>query len=45
MPDRDKLAPIDINALPDKTETNQNEDLDDIDFQNYKGIYANDDQG
>jgi hypothetical protein len=45
MPDRDKLAPIDINSLPDKTETNQNEDLDDIDFQNYKGIYANDDQG
>jgi hypothetical protein len=36
---------IDINNLPDKEEDNQAmpEDLDDIDFDNYKGIYANDD--
>lgn len=43
----------DINNLPDQDEDNQNnqgglpvdEDVDDINFQNYKGIYANDDSG
>jgi hypothetical protein len=33
MPEREKLGPIDLNALPDKTaDNNHNEDLDDIDF-------------
>lgn len=45
MPDRDDCAPFDLNALPDKVEKNAAEDLDDIDFGNYKGIYANDDNG
>lgn len=41
MPDK-HTKPFDINALPDKE---KDEDLDDIDFCNYKGIYANDEAG
>ena len=49
MPDH--CDAIDINNLPDNDddqEENQmpvEEDCDDIDFKNYKGIYANDDSG
>lgn len=37
---------IDLNNLPDADDTKgAADDCDDIDFQNYKGIYANDDSG
>lgn len=43
----------DLNNLPDNENDDQaqaagmpvGEDVDDIDFQNYKGIYANDESG
>lgn len=35
----------DINRLPDKVDPNLADDVDDIDFANYKGIYANDEHG
>lgn len=47
----DNCEAIDINNLPDNEDDveDQNlpvgEDVDDIDFKNYKGIYANDDSG
>ena len=43
MPDNSK--PFDLNALQDKVDQAAAEDLDDIDFGNYKGIYANDEAG
>jgi hypothetical protein len=46
VPERgDACEPFDINALPDMIDKNAAEDLDDIDFGNYKGIYANDENG
>jgi len=43
MPNNDEA--FDINALPDQAEMNAADEVDDIDFGNYKGIYANDDNG
>ena len=44
MPANDEA--FDLNNLPDDNcEMPIEEDVDDIDFQNYKGIYANDDSG
>lgn len=43
MPDNGE--PIDINGLSDEVQKNKDEDLDDIDFKNYKGIYQNDEGG
>lgn len=52
MPPTDGYDAFDINQLPDNDDDgDQNQqlpvgdDVDDIDFQNYKGIYANDDSG
>ena len=46
VPDNDNnCEALDINALPDGVDKNAAEDLDDIDFGNYKGIYANDESG
>jgi len=39
----DMCEPFDLNNLPDKVDKNAADDVDDIDFGNYKGIYANDD--
>lgn len=39
---------FDLNKLPDNDDHQQvpvDDDVDDINFQNYKGIYANDDNG
>lgn len=44
----DNCDAFDLNDLPDNEEAAQvpvAEDVDDIDFQNYKGIYANDESG
>ena len=46
MPDSNCYEAFDLNALPDPKPKEQlpvAEDADDIDFGNYKGIYANDD--
>lgn len=51
MPDRD-VGCYDINNLTDSDDDQNNnnqlpmtDDVDDIDFKNYKGIYANDESG
>jgi hypothetical protein len=47
MPDHCAEA-FDLNNLPDHEDQKAvpvGEDVDNIDFQNYKGIYANDDAG
>lgn len=44
MPDKNYALPTDINGLADKAGP-RDEDLDDIDFGNYKGIYANNEHG
>lgn len=41
----DNCEPIDINNLPDGNQIAHNDDLDDLDFGNYKGIYANEENG
>jgi hypothetical protein len=46
----DNCEPIDINNLADNHNDHHDQmpvgdDVDDIDFKNYKGIYANDDSG
>ncbi|CDW78410.1 UNKNOWN [Stylonychia lemnae] len=46
----DNCDAIDINNIPEGHDNNANQipvgdDVDDIDFKNYKGIYANDDSG
>ena len=43
----DNCEPFDLNNLPDNNNQGKGcqEDLDDIDFGNYKGIYANDEAG
>ena len=41
----DNCEPFDLNNLPDNNVKQRDDDLDDIDFGNYKGIYANDENG
>ena len=44
----DQCEAFDLNNLPDheaQPELPVADDVDDIDYQNYKGIYANDDSG
>jgi hypothetical protein len=42
----DQCEAFDLNNLPDNDgEIPVGDDVDDIDFQNYKGIYANDESG
>ena len=45
MPDANGIEAFDLNQLNDnnKKSAGVDEDCDDIDFGNYKGIYANDD--
>ena len=41
----DNCEPFDLNNLPDNNGKPIEEDVDDIDFGNYKGIYANEENG
>lgn len=43
MPDRDNCEAFDLNALPDREDEVIQDDEENVDYQNYKGIYANED--
>lgn len=43
--DKNFTQPVDINGLPEGQGHPDAEDIDNIDFANYKGIYANDEHG
>jgi hypothetical protein len=45
MPGNNEVEPFDLNGLKEGNPKEKDEDLDDINFDNYKGIYANDEHG
>lgn len=45
MPGNNEIEAFDLNGLKDNKGKEKDEDLDDINFDNYKGIYANEENG